>query len=76
MSQRVNTVCIELVRGTLSNATMNVLLPGIIRDVYGIHNDEFYGVALNGMTRVFVKFAIVLQPVLQPVLWMNFKKDG
>lgn len=35
---------------------MHVLLSAIIRDVYGIPNDELYGVALNGMTRVFVKF--------------------
>nr|XP_053638567.1 uncharacterized protein LOC128693117 [Cherax quadricarinatus] len=54
--RRINTVCIELVRGTLSGATINVLLPGIIRDAYGIPNEELYGIALNGLTRIFVKF--------------------
>lgn len=54
--RRVNTICIELVRGTLSGDTMNVLLPNIIRDTYGIPNEELYGVALNGLSRIFVKF--------------------
>ncbi|XP_069937442.1 axoneme-associated protein mst101(2)-like, partial [Cherax quadricarinatus] len=56
MSRLINTVCIELIRGSLSSATMNVLLPSIISDVYCIPNEELYGVALNGMSRVFVKF--------------------
>nr|XP_053644059.1 uncharacterized protein LOC128696711 [Cherax quadricarinatus] len=55
--RRVNTVCVEFIRGSLSGATMHVLLPTIIRDVYGIPTEELYGVALNGMSRFFVKFA-------------------
>lgn len=54
--RRINTVYIELLRGSLSPATKNVLLPAIIRDLDGIPNEELYGVALNGMKRVFVKF--------------------
>lgn len=34
---------------------MHTLLPAIIRDAYGVPNEEVYGVALNGMTRVFLK---------------------
>lgn len=55
VGQRINTVCIQLVRGTLTGATMHTLLPAIIRDAYGVPNEEVYGVALNGMTRVFLK---------------------
>nr|XP_053636076.1 uncharacterized protein LOC128691262 [Cherax quadricarinatus] len=35
---------------------MQVLLPTIIRDVYGIPNEELYGVAVNGVTRIFIRF--------------------
>lgn len=35
---------------------MDLLLPAIIRDTYGIADEEIYGVALNGTMRIFVKF--------------------
>lgn len=53
--RRINTVCVELTRGAVTGATVDLLLPAIIRDTYGIANEEIYGVALNGTTRTFVK---------------------
>ncbi|XP_069955169.1 uncharacterized protein [Cherax quadricarinatus] len=54
--RRVNTVCVAFTQGSLSVSTMHALMPCIIRDVYGIPNEELYGVALNGMSRMFIKF--------------------
>lgn len=53
--RRVNTVGIELLRGAISPTSAQVLLPTIIREMYGIQDDEVYGVALNGAYRIFVK---------------------
>ncbi|XP_069954323.1 uncharacterized protein [Cherax quadricarinatus] len=53
--RRINTVCIEMIRGAVSGSNMDLLLPAIIRDTYGIANEEICGVALNGTTRIFVK---------------------
>nr|XP_053652758.1 uncharacterized protein LOC128702506 [Cherax quadricarinatus] len=53
--RRVNTVGIQLVRGAISPQAAPVLLPLIIRDTYGIQDEELYGVALNGAYKVFVK---------------------
>lgn len=36
---------------------MAILLPAIIRDTYGIANEDLCGVAMNGVTRIFVKFS-------------------
>ncbi|XP_069955581.1 laminin subunit gamma-1-like [Cherax quadricarinatus] len=54
--RRVNTVCVAFTQGSLSVSTMHTVMPCIIRDVYGIPNEELYGVALNGMSRMFIKF--------------------
>ncbi|XP_069957545.1 uncharacterized protein [Cherax quadricarinatus] len=53
--RRVNTIGIELLRGAISPSSVQVLLPTIIRETYGIQDDEVYGVALNGAYRIFVK---------------------
>nr|XP_053640633.1 uncharacterized protein LOC128694505 [Cherax quadricarinatus]XP_053640634.1 uncharacterized protein LOC128694505 [Cherax quadricarinatus] len=53
--RRINTICIELIRGAVTGSSMDLLLPAIIRDTYGIANEEICGVALNGTTRIFVK---------------------
>ncbi|XP_069941920.1 uncharacterized protein [Cherax quadricarinatus] len=54
--RRINTVCVELIRGAVTGTSMDLILPAIIRDTYGIADEEIYGVALNGTTRIFVKF--------------------
>lgn len=56
IGRRVSTVCVELVRGTLTGTTMHVLLHAIISEVYGIPTEELYGVAVNGVSRIFIKF--------------------
>nr|XP_053633085.1 uncharacterized protein LOC128689046 [Cherax quadricarinatus] len=54
--RRVNTVCIDLIKGTIPSTSINVLVPMIIRHVYGIQRESVCGVALNGLSRIFVKF--------------------
>ncbi|XP_069945397.1 uncharacterized protein [Cherax quadricarinatus] len=44
-----------MICGAVTGSNMDLLLPAIIRDTYGIANEEICGVALNGMTRIFVK---------------------
>ncbi|XP_069949566.1 uncharacterized protein [Cherax quadricarinatus] len=53
--RRVNTVCFDLVRGVITPQSAQVLLPLIIRDTYGIADQDLYGVSLNGAFRIFVK---------------------
>lgn len=55
--RRVNTVCLDLVTGLFTNQNTNLLLTAILRDTYGIANEDLYGVALNGNSRLFVKFS-------------------
>nr|XP_053656676.1 uncharacterized protein LOC128705539 [Cherax quadricarinatus] len=55
--RRVNTVCIVLTSGAVTGPSMELLLPAIIRDTYGIAKEEICGLALNGTKRIFVKFS-------------------
>nr|XP_053647550.1 uncharacterized protein LOC128699066 [Cherax quadricarinatus] len=52
---RINTVGIELLRGTINQDSALTLWPLIIRETYGIEDCDLYGVALNGNYRMFVK---------------------
>ncbi|XP_069936407.1 uncharacterized protein [Cherax quadricarinatus] len=53
---RVNTVCIELTREAVLGPSTALLLPAIICDTYGIANEDLYGVAMNDVSWIFVKF--------------------
>ncbi|XP_069935601.1 uncharacterized protein [Cherax quadricarinatus] len=55
LRRRINTVGIELFKGTIMPSSAQVLLPKIIRETYGIQDSDLYGVALNGGQRIFVK---------------------
>nr|XP_053654192.1 uncharacterized protein LOC128703531 [Cherax quadricarinatus] len=45
----INTVCIELTSGAVTGPSMELLLPTIISDTYGIANEEICGLALIGV---------------------------
>ncbi|XP_069937214.1 uncharacterized protein [Cherax quadricarinatus] len=65
--RRVNTVCVEILQGSLLDHNVDVLLLQILQDTYKISNDDIYGVSVNGASRVFVKFttSTVYEDVVQ-----------